>query len=299
MSCLIQASGLNKFFGSKQALNNVEFEITKGAPVALVGPNGAGKTTLFSILCGYIRASSGQVKVLGHAPGHSQTFGRLSALPQDAQLDPRFSIAHQLSFYGQLQGFDKKQCRVEVERTLELVGLSDVLKEKPDALSHGMRKRVAIAQALIGEPEIVMLDEATAGLDPKHARDIRELVASLSEQATFILSSHDLSELERLCQQVLYLENGKLQQHQTLTNDKTVSYFTLRMETTSPGLIAALSEIDGVSLVENTQDREYLITTRYQEGQEPLDIKILRMCHEKQWPYRQLIKGKTLENQLF
>ena len=215
MSTLIKVSGLNKFFGDKHALNNVDFEIVKGPPVALVGPNGAGKTTLFSVLCGYLQPSSGQVGIFDAKPGTKATFGRLAALPQDAQLDPSFTIAHQLSFYGQLQGLSKRKSKMEVERTLELVGLSDVLKEKPEALSHGMRKRVTIAQALIGSPDIVMLDEATAGLDPLHAREIRQLVASLSDEITFILSSHDLNELERLWQQVLYLDKGQLQQHKT------------------------------------------------------------------------------------
>ena len=95
------------------------------------------------------------------------------------------------------------------------MGLKEVAKQRAGDLSHGMRKRVTIAQALIGSPQIVMLDEATAGLDPINAREVRELVSTLSSDITFILSSHDLSELERLCSQVLYLEKGKLQQHQS------------------------------------------------------------------------------------
>jgi len=299
MSTLIEVTGLNKFFGDKQALNNVDFEIEKGAPVALVGPNGAGKTTLFSVLCGFIQPSSGSVKIFGSLPGSNATFGRLAALPQDAQLDPRFSIAHQLSFYGQLQGFNKKKSKFEVERTLELVGLSDTLNEKPDALSHGMRKRVTIAQALMGTPDIVMLDEATAGLDPLHAREIRQLVASLSSDVTFILSSHDLNELERLCQQVLYLDKGVLQRHKTLANDIDHSYFTLRMEKQESGLIDGLKSIKQVVDVVNSQDKEYLICVQQSAEKTPIDIQILQMCHQQKWSYRQLINGKTLENQLF
>ena len=297
---IISASGLNKFFGDKQALNNVSFEIEKGAPVALVGPNGAGKTTLFSLLCGYIQPTSGQISVLGATPGSKATFGRLAALPQDAQLDPRFSIIHQLKFYGQLQGFDNKKSRFEAERTLDLVGLKEVLHEKPSALSHGMRKRVTIAQALIGSPEIVMLDEATAGLDPKHAREIREVVANLSQETTFILSSHDLSELERLCQQVLYLEHGVMQQHQTLANETCQGFLTLRMAQQQPDLISALKSINQITDVVNTQDREYLISmTTTEESSVPLDMQVLQLCHDNNWAYRQLINGKTLENQLF
>jgi len=296
---LIKVSNINKLFGAKQALNNVSFEINKGAPVALVGPNGAGKTTLFSILCGYIQQTSGDVSIMGHKPGSSATFGNLAALPQDAQLDPRFSIAHQLKFYGQLQGFNSKQSKYEAERTLDLVGLKEVLNEKPEALSHGMRKRVTIAQALIGEPKIVMLDEATAGLDPLHAREIRELVANLSGETTFILSSHDLSELERLCEQVLYLENGVLKEHQTLTNEADLSYITLRMANTIPEFEQKLKAISQVTQVTNTQDKEYLISIEPQENNLPIDIQILQLCHDNNWQYKQMINGKTLENQLF
>ncbi len=299
MSTLIQVKGLNKFFGEKHALNNVDFDIEKGSPVALIGPNGAGKTTLFSILCGYIQPSAGSVSVFGAAPGSNATFGRLAALPQDAQLDPRFSIAHQLSFYGQLQGFNKKKSSIEVERTLELVGLSDILNEKPEALSHGMRKRVTIAQALMGSPEIVMFDEATAGLDPLHAREIRQLVASLSNEVTFILSSHDLNELERLCQQVLYLDKGVLQHNSSISENIDFSYFTLRMEKQESALIDGLKSIEQVVDVVNSQDKEYLISVNQNQGGAPLDIQILQMCHQNKWSYRQLTNGKTLENTLF
>lgn len=299
MTCLIQATNLSKNFGPKTALSNVSFEIQRGAPVALVGPNGAGKTTLFSILCGYIRPSTGNVSIFGHPPGHSQNFGKLAALPQDAQLDPSFSIAHQLKFYAQLQGYSKKNSLIEAQRTLELVGLSDSLHEKPDALSHGMRKRVTIAQALIGQPEIVMLDEATAGLDPLHAREIRDLVAALSDQVTFILSSHDLSELERLCQHVLYLDKGQLKQHQTSESEQGLRYYTLRMEQQEPGLIEALSALKQVSQVSMRQDREYQICVTAGLDDAPLDIDILTLCHQNNWRYRQLVNGKTLENQLF
>ncbi|WDE06795.1 ABC transporter ATP-binding protein [Thalassomonas viridans] len=299
MSCLIKASGLSKNFGDKQALAGVDFEIHSGAPVALVGPNGAGKTTLFSILCGYIKPSAGQVSVFGVTPGKSETFGRLAALPQDAQLDPRFSVLHQLKFYARLQGFSRKESQYEAERTIELVGMSASLHQKPDALSHGMRKRVTIAQALIGSPEVVMLDEATAGLDPKHAREVRELVASLSGETTFILSSHDLSELERLCGQVLYLEQGRLKEHHTLSAQEQFRYFTLRMEQQEPELIEVLADRDYVLEVVNSQDKEYQIKVAGNSAGLLPDIEILTLCHQKNWRYRQLVNGKTLENQLF
>jgi ABC-type multidrug transport system ATPase subunit len=301
MNTIIQAKGLNKFYGHQQALTDVNFCIEKGSPVALVGPNGAGKTTLFSILCGYIKPSFGDVSIMGYSPGDKALFGKLAALPQDAQLDPRFSIIHQLKFYGQLQGLSSKTSIREVERTLELVGLNDVLNVKPSELSHGMRKRVTIAQTLIGNPEIVLLDEASAGLDPLHAREVREVVASLSSDITFILSSHDLNELERLCSQVLYLEQGILKEHQTLTTptNNNTRYFTLRMKQHEEGIVETLQQLNSVSNVVITQDREYLITAANSDEILETDIDVLQLCHKKNWQYAQISNGKTLENQLF
>ncbi|MGO2479316.1 MAG: ABC transporter ATP-binding protein [Pseudoalteromonas sp.] len=299
MSTLIKAHGLSKYYGSKLALDQVNFEIYKGAPVALVGPNGAGKTTLFSLLCGYLLPSKGELSIMGKRAGHSELFGKLSALPQDAQLDPRFSIAHQLGFYGQLQGLSTKQSQIEALRVLELVGLRDVASQRSDDLSHGMRKRATIAQALIGQPEIVMLDEATAGLDPIHAREVRQLVSNLSNEATFILSSHDLTELERLCGQVLHLNKGKLTEHATQSNSTATNmhYMTLLLSEEYSNVEQSLQGITGVSKVYKSQAKEYVI--EYTHSTTVFDISLLQHCHREGWRYRQLVNGHTLENQIF
>ncbi|MBQ4858627.1 ABC transporter ATP-binding protein [Pseudoalteromonas sp. MMG007] len=297
MKSLITASGLSKSYGGKQALNNVNFEIKQGAPVALVGPNGAGKTTLFSLLCGYINPSHGELSILGHKPGSAALFNKVSALPQDAQLDPRFNIDKQLAFYGKLQGMSTKQSHNEALRVLDLVGLKEVAKQRAGDLSHGMRKRVTIAQALIGAPQIVMLDEATAGLDPIHAREVRELVSSLSSEATFILSSHDLTELERLCSQVLHLDKGILSEHQTKENNTDKHFYTLMLNEAYQNVEQQLQLLAGVSRVYMSQHKEYVV--EYQPSNEPLDIALLNFCHQQNWQYRQLVNGHTLENQIF
>ena len=299
MSTLIHATGLTKQYGAKLALDNVSFEIQKGAPVALVGPNGAGKTTLFSLLCGYILPTHGSLHIMGHSPGSCELFGNLSALPQDAQLDPRFSISHQLAFYGQLQGLSTKQSQMEAIRVLELVGLADIAKQRADDLSHGMRKRVTIGQALIGKPQIVMLDEATAGLDPIHAREIRQLVSELSCEATFILSSHDLTELERLCSHVLHLDKGKLTEHpkQNNSSDQQTGFITLLLNEQYADVEAKIQALVGVSQVYMSQAKEYVV--EYQKTATPFDITLLQYCYQQGWRYRQLVNGHTLENQIF
>ena len=302
MSLIIEVSQVDKNYGTKQALTGVEFSLNQGAPVALVGPNGAGKTTLFSLLCGYIQPTSGSIKILGHSPGSSALFGHLSALPQDAQLDPRFSIGTQLSFYARLQGMSKALAKKDMQRVLDMVGLADVIDSQPSELSHGMRKRATIAQALLGSPSIVMLDEATAGLDPANAKEIRAIVAEHANEVNFILSSHDLSELERLCDQVLYLEAGRLKQHQNLNSEDSERYITLRMKQEYADIIPTLMTLPSLSNVTLTQDREYLLSIaagQYTESyaasnSTSIELELLTLLQQKQWSYAQLINGKTL-----
>lgn len=299
MSLIIDVQQVTKKYGNNTALNNVEFSLESGAPVALVGPNGAGKTTLFSLLCGYIQPTSGNINILGHSPGNSALFGRLSALPQDAQLDPRFSIAMQLNFYARLQGMSSKQAKIDTLRVLDMVGLQDATKSLPAELSHGMRKRATIAQALLGSPEIVMLDEATAGLDPANAKEIRAIVAEHADNVNFILSSHDLNELERLCDRVLYLENGHLKQHQTHDNNVNTRYITLRVKQAYQDIIPKLSIIPSVEKIEMTQDKEYLLTINSALSANNVEIDLLKILIKNNWLYSHIVNGKTLENQLF
>lgn len=299
MSQLIKVNNLNKSYGNKQVLKDISFEINKGEPVALVGPNGAGKTTLFSILCGYISFNSGSVAVFGESPSKGAVTNSFSALPQDAQLDPKYSIEKQLQYYAKLQGISGKQSMMEAHRVLSLVGLEESYKVKPLALSHGMRKRAAIAQSLIGTPQLIMLDEATAGLDPKHAKDIREIIANLSNDITFVLSSHDLSELERLCDQVLYLNQGQLQNHQVQTSNDGVEYLTLRMKSYPDSFINEISALAAVQQVTQLQNKEFLVSYNPLVAEEPFDVTFLTLCYKNNWAYSQLVKGKTLENQLF
>jgi ABC-type multidrug transport system ATPase subunit len=299
MSTLISCQNVNKFFGAKQALKDVSFELNVGETTALVGPNGAGKTTLFSILCNYHLPSSGQVSIFGQKPGSTSLVGKVGALPQDAQLDPRFAIKHQLELYAKLQGFSAKNAKNECLRVLERVELSHVINERPAALSHGMRKRVTIAQALIGNPQLVMLDEPTAGLDPANARNIRQLVMDLSGDASFIISSHNLEELERLCSTVLLLEEGQLSQQAIgqQTNDHQQS-ITLLLEPTDLAATDLLASIQGVSGIESINKQEFIL--KYNALNSPsFDIELIQALQQQGLQYRQLTKGLSLEQQLF
>ncbi|GGQ12967.1 ABC transporter ATP-binding protein [Shewanella litoralis] len=296
---LIQCDNLSKQYPNKLALDNVSLILQPGAPIALVGPNGAGKTTLFSLLCGYIQPTHGSIRILGHAPGSQALQGVLSALPQDAALDPNFTIASQLQFFAQLQGFNKTDAKQEVIRVLELVELSDSAQAKPKSLSHGMSKRVSIAQALIGAPEIVLLDEPTAGLDPANAKKIRQIVKNLAGETTFIISSHNLDELEKLCDHVIYLEKGQLQQSVSIKASQATDFITLTMQTCDMDkLHQQLLSLINVIEVKRSGDEQYVIEYHKQSGFE-LESQLLAVFNEQQWQYKAILKGRTLEETLF
>ncbi|MGI2174313.1 ABC transporter ATP-binding protein [Shewanella ulleungensis] len=296
---LIQCDNLSKQYPNKLALDNVSLILQPGAPIALVGPNGAGKTTLFSLLCGYIQPTHGSIRILGHAPGSKALQGVLSALPQDAALDPNFTIASQLHFFAQLQGFNKADAKQEVIRVLQLVELSDSAQAKPKSLSHGMSKRVSIAQALIGAPEIVLLDEPTAGLDPANAKKIRQIVKNLAGETTFIISSHNLDELEKLCDHVVYLEKGQLQQSVSIKASQATDFITLTMHTCDmDSLHQQLLSLINVIEVKRSGDEQYVIEYQKQSSFE-LELQLLNLFAEKQWQYKAILKGRTLEETLF
>lgn len=309
MSSAICCDELSKRFKNNNALDRVSFEVKRGETVGLVGANGAGKTTLLRILCGFLHPSSGSVRIFDQQPGSKALLGKFSALPQDAQFDPVFSIQKQLSHYARLQGFSRKHADIEALRVLELMRLEKSANTKPNALSHGMRKRAAIAQALIGEPQLILLDEPTAGLDPPNARNIRQQITALSDTTTVLISSHNLPELDRLCQTILYMDKGHLASR---TNDfsnlsttaaNRFQYLTLQIDHVSEvDVIATIERLPCVSCVSNKQKNEYVIHYDANEASKlnpPLDQQLLRLLSEKGLRYRQLINGKTLENRIF
>lgn len=294
---LIECQSLTKRYGSTLALDNVSLALPAGEPIALIGPNGAGKTTLLSLLCGFIRGSSGTVSVLGHAPGSQSLSGKLAALPQDALMDPRLSVGRQLRFFARLQGMSNTEARRDVERVLEQVDLMGSMNTKPADLSHGMRKRIAIAQALLGSPQLILLDEPTAGIDPPNAKLIRDLIRAQSSNTTFLVSSHNLDELERLCSLVVYLDKGKLVSVGPVADDEQHDVITLRMGSVADEeFIAAASVLPSVRGITRTAQGDYLIET---DDDMLASSQLMCLLQEKGWRYRQMSRGKSLEERLY
>ena len=213
MDKLIECQKLTKSFARKNAIENLDLAVEPGRTLGLVGPNGAGKTTLFSLVSGYLKPTSGEIRVFGHHPGDSLSKGRIGTLPQDAPFLGGISVQAQLTLYAKLQGYVGKTAKAEVLRVLELLKITDLARQTPETLSFGQRKKVAIAQTLIGEPELILLDEPTSGLDPVAANDVRNIIRKLASQCTFIISSHNLDEIGDVCNEVIIIKQGKLVKH--------------------------------------------------------------------------------------
>jgi ABC-type multidrug transport system ATPase subunit len=201
--------GVKKRYGRQEALRGLDLEIPKGVICGLVGPNGAGKTTAFGVVGGLVRADEGEIDILGTGPFDARVHrGLLGLLPQDSSLPPHLTVRQVLFHYGRLQGMSAADARREADARVDDVDLRDRADSRIATLSHGMRRRVQVAQALLGSPALVLLDEPTNGLDPHLVARMRELLAVQRGRRTLVVSSHVLSELEAICDHVAFIERG-------------------------------------------------------------------------------------------
>lgn len=298
---MIEAQALCKYFGPVRALDGIDLSIDNGKPTGLVGPNGAGKTTLFSVLCGFLNPTTGRVRIAGHPPLAKALHGRIAILPQDAALAPAVPIAKQLSFMAELQGFDRRGARAETARTLELVNLSDSALRPPEALSHGMKKRAAIAQAFIGSPDLVLLDEPTAGLDPNTAAPIRELIRSTAHERKFVISSHNLADIEDLCADVVILKKGKVTRHSRI--DELVSRtsaLTITLEDRAPDSADQLfAAIEGVTSVEVLAEDRSQVRILFDAALETeVHVGVLQAMKNAGIGFKDMSRGESLESRV-
>lgn len=206
----LRLQGVTKRYGKNVALDGLDLEVPRGSVFGFVGPNGAGKTTTFGIVSGAVRPDAGVIDVLGEGPfDPTRHAGRVAVLPQDCQLNPFSSARQLLCFFARLQGLPKRDARREAERVLELVQLRDRGDARVRELSHGMKRRLAVAQAFLGDPELVLLDEPTGGLDPHLVIEMRQVLKRQSKKRTVVVSTHILGDIESTCDHVAFLESGR------------------------------------------------------------------------------------------
>lgn len=209
---MIEVSHLTKQYGNHLAVDDVSFAVADGQICGLLGPNGAGKSTIMNILTGYLSATSGQVTVAGHPLPEEADAAKacVGYLPEQPPLYPEMTVQEYLTFAAELKGVKKAERKEQVCRAARRTGLEAVLPRLIRSLSKGYKQRVGIAQALLGSPRLIILDEPTVGLDPAQVIEIRKLIRELGRAHTVILSSHILSEVQAVCQQILILSKGHL-----------------------------------------------------------------------------------------
>lgn len=209
---MIEVSHLTKQYGNHLAVDDVSFTVADGQICGLLGPNGAGKSTIMNILTGYLSATSGQVTVAGHPLPEEADAAKacVGYLPEQPPLYPEMTVQEYLTFAAELKGVKKAERKEQVCRAARRTGLEAVLPRLIRSLSKGYKQRVGIAQALLGSLRLIILDEPTVGLDPAQVIEIRKLIRELGRAHTVILSSHILSEVQAVCQQILILSKGHL-----------------------------------------------------------------------------------------
>lgn len=209
---MIEVSHLTKKYGGHLAVDDVSFTVEDGQIYGLLGPNGAGKSTIMNILTGYLSATSGQVTVAGHPLPEEADEAKacVGYLPEQPPLYPEMTVGEYLNFVAELKKVPRAQRKEQVLRAARRTGLEKVLPRLIRSLSKGYRQRVGIAQALLGSPQLIILDEPTVGLDPAQVIGIRKLIRELGKTHTVILSSHILSEVKAVCDKALILSQGHL-----------------------------------------------------------------------------------------
>ncbi len=215
---MIEVSGLTKRFRDRTAVLDLSFAIPRGEVVGLLGPNGAGKTTTLRLVTGYRPPTAGSIRVAGlDVQEHPlEARRRVGYLPEIPPLYDAMPVRGQLRFAAELKGVERRLLPGEVDRVAALAGVDGVLDRLTANLSKGFRQRVGIAQALLGDPDVLVLDEPTVGLDPIQIREMRDLVRSLGGRHTVLLSSHLLPEVAMTCTKVLVLNGGRLVDFDTL-----------------------------------------------------------------------------------
>jgi ABC-2 type transport system ATP-binding protein len=281
---MIEVTNLSKNFGAIQAVSNITFSVAKGEILGFLGPNGAGKTTTMRILCGIFPPTTGTAKVAGFdvVKNPMAVRERIGYLPEQVPLYTDLTVSEYLDFVGSIW----KQGKSRRKEVLQLCGLEEVEDALIKRLSRGYKQRVGLAQALIHDPEVLILDEPTVGLDPKQIREIRNLIKSFAGKKTVVLSTHILPEVSMTCQKVVIIHEGKVKAEgtpealaQKLESDLEVE---LHVEGPQAEILSTLSKIPGVSKVTQNgtpSEGRFLLHLSSKEARP----EIARAIAEKNW----------------
>ena len=300
---MIKVQNLTKRYAGFTAINNLNFEVERGEIVGFLGPNGAGKSTTMKILTGYLPATSGTAKIAGFDVFEQSLQARqhIGYLPENTPLYQDMRIGEYLRYRAQLKGVTGGKLKERVGDVLEMCDLSNVERKLIGSLSKGYRQRVGLADALVSDPDVLILDEPTTGLDPNQIRQVRELVKNLANKRTVLISTHILPEVEIMCSRVIVIHKGKIRASDTAENLLRAHRVAgaLRIEANVHGDDARLrlSQVAGVKDVTEEADGDYTtFQLKLEANAEPSD-EVLRLASERRWSVRELVRRRaTLED---
>jgi ABC-2 type transport system ATP-binding protein len=276
---LIEIKNVTKRFGQHLAVDNLNFTVNEGEILGFLGPNGAGKSTTMNIITGYISATEGTVTVDGYdiLDNPEEVKKRIGYMPEFPPLYLDMTVREYLNFVFEIKKVDLKNRKQEMDRILELVRITDVRDRLIKNLSKGYKQRVGLAQALVGNPPVLILDEPTVGLDPKQIIEIRNLIKQLGRKHTIILSSHILPEVSAVCQRVVIINKGRIVASDTPENlSKRLgesSKLTLRIAAPERQAVKVLRDVAGIKYVEAQGVREPDTIDVWIEAEKDIDVR--------------------------
>jgi ABC-2 type transport system ATP-binding protein len=296
---MIQVDRLTKRFGSFSAVDRVSFEVGKGEIVGLLGPNGAGKTTTMRMLTTYLTPTSGRASLAGFdvLDDPLQVRRRVGYLPENVPLYGEMRVREYLLFRARLKDVARSRLRRAVGEVVGRCQLGEVERRIIGQLSRGFRQRVGLAEALVHDPQILILDEPTAGLDPLQIREVRKLIRELGDRHTILLSTHILPEVEAVCSRVIIIARGRIALDDQLANLQQESAIVLEARGPAEAIRAAIQTIPGVDRISTTQrDDEHIafqiLTRGRQDLREAVSLKVV----SNGWPIRRLdLRRSSLE----
>ncbi len=297
---MIEVEGLNKSYGNVQALRDVSFKIGEGEIIGLLGPNGAGKTTIIKTLTGYLQPDSGQIAVdgLDVLTQTQEVQARIGYLPENAPLYPELSVQAYLQMMAELRQIPPDEIRQKLSHAVYATGLSEHLTRPIGQLSKGFRQRVGLAQAILHQPRLLILDEPTVGLDPTQIVEIRNLIRRLARNSTVLFSTHILPEVEALCDRVIILINGEVKVDSRLSDLSETNDAILVLDNGTDGVTKALQGLPEIGAVEEV----VMVNGRthyHIHGQTNADLcpAIYQLAVVQGWPLRELRPDvQTLES---
>jgi ABC-2 type transport system ATP-binding protein len=266
---VIVAENLTKYYGARLAVDAVSFDVRPNEVMGLLGPNGSGKSTILRILTGYLHPTSGTARVAGHdvVAASLEARSQLGYVPEDVPLYTNMRVLEFLEFMGRIRGVNSARLPAAVDDAIERLSLGRVRTLMVSKLSRGYRQRVAIAQALLGKPKLLILDEPTNGLDPRQIIEVRELIRALSGELSILVTSHILAEMERVAHRVAILLDGKLLSVHSLGGANTAARFRIRLRNATPAAVqAALRATPEIEFVEALQNGFYILASNAGPG---------------------------------